>query len=862
MNRFRWIAVAIVVVVAWSSACNDNDLGPDKKDPKNRPPETILASGPPDSVGPGGPFEGVPGTNYKVHMFWSGSDHDGTIDHYDFIMVDHPAIGASISPDDTNHVVVTVPLPDDPRWTATTANDSLFITRADTLRRDPQPGPGEVPGDVQEQSFERWHTFFVRAVDNEGLPDPTPEYRSFNSTTLAPTVGLKSPVKAGAEFNAPEVVIFNWDGSDPVGDGSFQAPIASRWARVASKRDVNGIYEGFPEKLYALQPGDGVDSWSPWRRWDAADGSGRRAIVRGLEPTGSGGGYYIFAVQAMDDAGAVTPVFDDQSGFKNNATTIFVSGAVGPDLIVEDRFLGTFTFSEKSVPQVLDVAAGQAIRFRWRGDASRYGGEVVAYRYGWNISNPNDDEQWEQSWSSSARNAEVRVFNSGTQRFFLEARDNAETITRARFSLVVQRVTRERELLLVDDTIQPQPEREGIEDRRWAAVIDSLVLRRPFSFDRVSDNFDIESPEARNNPPPLSKVFRYKTVIWTTIATQGAALRTLAAWFDPFVDRNEDRLTPFNYLNIYIENKGELWITGEAPAQMLWPLGEGNIAIHDQLPVNVTNWDDPVQPHPEQDSVGTSSFIYKMGVEAFDLGGGNPRSIRQTLDHACVGLRRATPQGWELQSFTSTDSAGHSHTVELRTSDVEAIPLVDQVYSTDRQAEHDHTVLVTAAHFAALRRGDRVLVTTSPSDLPETHTHVFDLVDQLGLWGAPALTVDASWPNPADPNANPWRGRSNIEIYNMPTYLTSRQPPLAPPAWRSVVVYTYVSGVGETAQRQYPATGDNQPVFILARAQSTDAFYSRAWCGFEAYVLALRSHVALADFVLLRHMRLGLPEGS
>ena len=73
--------------VAALAGCNDNQLGSDKRKP-NQPPQTILASGPPDST-----YE----ANYKVHLFWSGSDPDGTIDHYDFILVDHPAANDSIA---------------------------------------------------------------------------------------------------------------------------------------------------------------------------------------------------------------------------------------------------------------------------------------------------------------------------------------------------------------------------------------------------------------------------------------------------------------------------------------------------------------------------------------------------------------------------------------------------------------------------------------------------------------------------------------------------------------------------------------------------------------------------------------------
>src|SRR5262245_51042345 len=155
----------------------------------NQPPETVLGAGPSDSTD---------ATPYRVQFFWSGTDLDGRVDHYEFIMVDYPRIQDHIAggpPDDPTRVMVTVPEPDDPRWTPTYAMDSLFVTLADTLRRDPRPGPGEPPDAIRRQPFERWHTFFIRAVDDGGLRDPTPDYRSFNSTTIAPRLFLLSPVR-------------------------------------------------------------------------------------------------------------------------------------------------------------------------------------------------------------------------------------------------------------------------------------------------------------------------------------------------------------------------------------------------------------------------------------------------------------------------------------------------------------------------------------------------------------------------------------------------------------------------------------------------------------------------------------------
>src|SRR5678815_4474918 len=115
-----------------------------------------LTSGPPDST-----YD----TSYRVHLYWSGSDSDGSIDHYDYILIDHPAIDDSIAtdrPGAPNEIAIDPPAIDDPRWTSTNSSDTLIVTRADTLRLDPSPPPDSDPSDidrhnnfVRRQSFER-----------------------------------------------------------------------------------------------------------------------------------------------------------------------------------------------------------------------------------------------------------------------------------------------------------------------------------------------------------------------------------------------------------------------------------------------------------------------------------------------------------------------------------------------------------------------------------------------------------------------------------------------------------------------------------------------------------------------------------
>lgn len=845
------------------AGCNDNQLGLEKRRP-NRPPVTTLASGPPDSTY---------GTNYKVHFFWSGGDPDGTIDHYDFILVDHPASNDSIaasSPDYLRRVAIEIPEVDDPRWASTFVKDTLLVTRADTLRRNPSP-PNGLPETqlgshndfVRRQSFERWHTFFVRAVDNEGLPDFTPEYRSFNSRTLAPTVTLLPPVVPNLPFLGPKVIVFNWDGTDPVGDGTLQAPIASRWALLRSSRDQSGNYGGWPRGLYALPE----NAWSRWRPWDASDLSGRRAIVRNLEHAGSdprnpnGVGFYLFAVQAMDEAGAVTPVFDDTTPGSNNATKILVTNRAGPTVTLRDRLLGTFTFSGRWPPVRLDVAAGQDLKFTWDADAAEYGGEIVGYRYGWDIRNPLDDSEWEQNWSATARRAQARVFNSGTHRFLLEARDNAESITTASLEIEVHQTTRRLDLLYVDDSHHPQGENdpaENLETTRWMFVLDELRRRQPFEFRPDRDIFRANTARL----PPLPLLFDYKTVIWNHIGSDAnSALRVLASFFDPFLESNRSRVQPFNYVNIYLENGGQMWLSGQQTTALLWPITRRNLRDQPQ-PVNVTNWDDPQESHPLEDSVGVNSFLYKMGIEAFVLGAGSGAPFpRSRTEHGCRGFRRGVPGNFQAQGFNSSLEFDHQHPLTIPTADVDDAS--DRIYTTQQQVDHRHVVEVTAAQFGDLQRGRRIVVSSRESALPETHAHRFELVDQVGLWGGPPVlqVQESQWALPVSSTENPLRLRPNVEILNMPVFMGKETPPLSPEPGISVALYSYVSGVpanrSTNPQLVYPETADEQPVFILRRPFAGAPRYTRAYCGFEPWRLMQDSHVALADFVLLRHFRLG-----
>jgi hypothetical protein len=98
-------------------------------------------------------------TSYRVAFEWSGSDPDGSAEYFEI---------AWESPEDWQGPI--------------SSQGSVFIVSVAEAAGGPLSFPDASPDSV----YERLHTFFVRAVDNDGLPDPTPAFRTFNATTIAP----------------------------------------------------------------------------------------------------------------------------------------------------------------------------------------------------------------------------------------------------------------------------------------------------------------------------------------------------------------------------------------------------------------------------------------------------------------------------------------------------------------------------------------------------------------------------------------------------------------------------------------------------------------------------------------------------
>ncbi len=152
---------------------------------RNRPPETYITQGPDNSTQADDPVD----LFYRAHLFWRGEDVDGTV------------VGFRYAIDDTN---------DPGAWKFTARTDSTF--------RFPVAEVGS-----QE------HLFLIRAVDNLGKQDATPDTIRFESFTAAtPTCRFELgdmrvndqpfPFTGIDTVDVFSSVTFVWSGSDADGE--------------------------------------------------------------------------------------------------------------------------------------------------------------------------------------------------------------------------------------------------------------------------------------------------------------------------------------------------------------------------------------------------------------------------------------------------------------------------------------------------------------------------------------------------------------------------------------------------------------------------------------------------------------------
>lgn len=425
----------------------------------NIPPETTLSFS---------PDEGAT-ANYRVRMNWFGWDPDGEISYY-------------WTKWDTLD------------WLRVVSTDSVFLVSA-------------FKDSIDEQRAYEYHSFSVKAVDNEGAEDPTPENISFTAFTIVPDTEI---VRGPAGTTGP-MVTFEWNGTD---------------------RD--GVIVGYSYELYRLDPSTG--QWLMVTSAYDLDAEDTSVIFGPID------GRHRFYVWSIDDAGAEdqTPVMRE---FNCDSTI------AGPILYIRTNVFGTIKYQGKvwsdeyNVPT--PIFAGERLAFSWVGDASNYGGDIVGYRHAY-----DDTSTW-PAWSIFDTRFEVTP-TPGRHSLYVSAIDNANEITRARIFFEVVEASLDDYILIVDDWDNQEniPSPKFPDDAQRSAFYDSLLAG--YARDRVEWEPSQHMDSGQEMPPDVDAMRGASTVVWYV----DDAGNTISRMFLP---SNQN----YNALSGYVRIGGNLILCGK-----------------------------------------------------------------------------------------------------------------------------------------------------------------------------------------------------------------------------------------------------------------------------------------------------------
>ncbi|HUV37301.1 MAG TPA: hypothetical protein VMX58_10220, partial [Patescibacteria group bacterium] len=402
-------------------------------------------------------------------------------------------------------------------------------------------------------------TFFVRAVDDGDLRSEA-TYRSFTAFTLAPSIAITEPAPKPANDTQflPPIITFKWAGKDPIdAPWNYQEIDSARYMYTSYYSRVLEDLNSRPELF--------EDKWSRWVAHTAPADSGNYTVL-GDDEILEFNRIYVFAVQAMDEAGAVSSIFDERT----NVRRFMVREPTGPVLTVREQYLGNYLFvGTETNPAALCVPSGFPLNFRWTADASEYGATVSTYRYGWDIQDLADPEQWDVKANQYCSLAPKRLFVSGVHTLFVEAVDNIGVATIAQIDITVVPTRMDRDLLWVDDFLSNDfiqssyaTPTETQHDKFWIDICSRARL-----FDPDIDIYD--TADHGYLTPDITRLWRYKNIIWT----YGNARWDFNAWSQTVSFTSEKALGPnrrkytYNVLSFYMRLGGHMWSCGRSDKQ-------------------------------------------------------------------------------------------------------------------------------------------------------------------------------------------------------------------------------------------------------------------------------------------------------
>jgi hypothetical protein len=492
------VALALCVclsLLTWFLFLSCADKAPSQR--VNRRPHVYVSGGPPQ----GGT------SHYYITIYWRGVDSDGIVEHFLYAI------------DDTTD------------WIETRAAQDTFLFTADSLRTG--------------EEFGRWHTFWIKAVDNLGA-ESVPYYLTFDARTIAPRTTILSPtcdpegdiICQGPRMVGTSVRI-TWDGVDPDCSCPTKKPVGYTW-RLFNTTDYCNCPFGIENPDLLDLPDNIPDSTSCW----SEPTTDTEVQFSDLEA----GAYWLFGVRAIDEAGAIEP---DLRGNYNVIYFRTMPGWGAPVLRVYEG-ASQHTFPNDGQVWRKQAAVGGQICFGWEGDATAYGGEICGYKYGIDIEDLNDPDQWEIDWTLDITGVCMTFVEPGTHYVYVKTKDCSSIEQLGTIEIEVVESLFDRDVLLVDDYFDTIPD-DATHDAFMLQILsrcfqftDSIYVFNTFKAGAGGVPRELKSVEE----PSLSELMRYRLIIWDTDATQNQ--------FNTGIRRVVDG----GILDAYLNAGGRFWLFG------------------------------------------------------------------------------------------------------------------------------------------------------------------------------------------------------------------------------------------------------------------------------------------------------------
>ncbi|MFH1844549.1 MAG: hypothetical protein ABIF77_15220 [bacterium] len=541
-----YLLVAAVLVLLGGGCSPEAELSGTKL--PNTLPNTMLTAEHPTTLE----------TGFIMHFFWDGYDPDGEIVAYQWRLSDNDSDGISVQ--DTLTVDPATGDSLNP-WHLTYATDTTLVVSADL------PGfPEDADLDPLDQRSFQAHTFFVRALDDQGGIDATPAMLSFTATTVLPRVQVNRPPDMSDYLDAqgmPPTVTFGFVCRDPDLPGG--SPTRYRYLFKPAWLNDHYVRTGYEFNQVADELLSFDDpAWSDWRPYpeNAADRLVTFANVPSHRPDGEMV-IYLFALQAEDVAGARSI----ERTYSRNVQNFYISGLMNPVLEMQELQLGRRSSSGLNGNCTFEIAPGQELFFNWIATADYYAGEITAYRYGWDVADPDDelDPNWTVTPGNTPQHQHTgtMAFSESTHTLTIQVWDNSGNHSRYVWNLAVvpvPEVTVRRPVLLVDDVQDKESQgwravdrvtpldRDPYRDFYWDTTLNGAggVL----GFSPATDVIDTEERDLQ-----FRDLAGYRMLIWSSRYAVGN--RTWNA-FKP-----SGTGQPYNWLQCYQQQVGDLFLVGE-----------------------------------------------------------------------------------------------------------------------------------------------------------------------------------------------------------------------------------------------------------------------------------------------------------